>query len=387
MTSADSERCKGNTVYRTMRSFALLLLALFIACSDSGEPATSSTSNYQDYDLVKADSIGIELGDSNYVFGAILDAVYLSDGRIALLDVIQRKVLVFSGSGEFIGSVGREGTGPGEFISPFSMTALSGGGFAVSDVQQGKVAFFNSDLELDKEIIGFSPLAPDIIRTGPGESVFGRRMNWYFDEESGELYSGAEYCLWSDSVTPDRVYQEDFFLHSSDDHVFCGMTSSDDGRLFTMPSSKTEYRITGYSLSGDVSFRIVLPWETVLLTEDELLVARPHLIMPGPGSESTSAELSADWSPDSIRNSGYPVGIDDSNRLWVKSGRGETASPVFDLFNSDDGSYLGAVETSLPAIARFWSYRVCEQGILGWDHNPQDYPRVYMLDLIYRNRE
>jgi len=378
---------KENEVYKTMKSLALLLLAFYIGCSESNEPTLSSTNNYQAYDLVKSDSIGIELGDSNYVFGAILDAVYLSDGRIALLDVLQRKILVFSNTGEFISSVGREGMGPGEFISPFSLTALSNGGFAVSDVQQGKVVFFNSGLELEKEITGFSPMAPDIIRTGQGESVFGRRMSWYFDEDSDELYSGAEYCLWSDSITPDRVYQEDFFPHSSSDHVYCGMASADDGRLFTMPSSKTEYKIIGYSLSGDISFQVELPWETIFLTEDELLAARPHLIIPGPGSESTSAELSADWSPDSIRNSGYPIGIDDSNRLWVKSGRGETASPVFDLFNSEDGSYLGAIETSLPAIARFWNYRVCEQGILCWDHKHQDYPRVYILNLIDRSGE
>jgi len=374
-------------VYKTMKSVALLLLAFYIGCSESNEPTLSSTNNYQAYDLVKSDSIGIELGDSNYVFGAILDAVYLSDGRIALLDVLQRKILVFSNTGEFISSVGREGMGPGEFISPFSLTALSNGGFAVSDVQQGKVVFFNSGLELEKEITGFSPMAPDIIRTGQGESGVGGRMSWYLDEDSDELYSGAEYCLWSDSITPDRVYQEAFFPHCSSDHVYCGMASADDGRLFTMPSSKTEYKIIGYSLSGDISFQVELPWETIFLTEDELLAARPHLIIPGPGSESTSAELSADWSPDSIRNSGYPIGIDDSNRLWVKSGRGETASPVFDLFNSEDGSYLGAIETSLPAIARFWNYRVCEQGILCWDHNPQDYPRVYILNLIDRSGE
>lgn len=152
-----------------------------------------------------------------------------------------------------------------------------------------------------------------------------------------------------------------------------------------MPSSRTEYSITGYSPSGDVLFRVELPWDTVLLTEDELLAARPHLIVPGPGSESTSSELSANWTPDSTRNSGYPVGIDDSGRLWVKSGRGATASPTFDLFDSEDGSYLGMISTTLPAIARFWSYRVCDQGILGWDHNPDDFPRIYILKLVYRD--
>lgn len=367
--------------------FALLLCSLTISIS-CGEAETIEPTNENpqpQYDLIKVDSIGIELGDSNYVFGAIIDASYLVDGRIALLDILQRKILVFSGSGEFIGSAGREGMGPGEFTSPYSLTALSDGGFAVSDVQQGKITFFDSSLEFVKDLGGFQPMAPDCIRIGPNGSVFGRRSNWYYDEDEDKLYSGCEYSLWSDSLQPVQVYQENYFLHSSDDHFFCSITSSEDGRFFTMPYSKTEYEITGYTSTGDISFLVELPWEVNYLTEGELQAARPGMVIPGPGSESTSSELSAGWSPDSTRGAGSLVGLDGENRLWVKSGRGETASPVFDLYNATDGSSLGSIETTLPAIARLWNIKIFESGILGWDHNPGDYPRVYMLELVDRN--
>lgn len=374
-------------MYRSIQlALVMFFLIAFSGCNETGSEEVSNDNTQPRYDLVKVDSIGIELGDSNYVFGAILDAVYLTDGRIALLDLLKRQIFVFSGSGEFIRSVGREGMGPGEFISPYSLTALSDGGFAVSDIQQCKILFFNSSLEYVRELGGFQSMAPDRISIGPGGSVFGRRMNWYYDEDQEELYSGSEYCLWSDSVEPDRIYQENYFLHSSDDHFFCGIASDEDGRFFTMPSSKTEYRITGYTSVGDISFQIELPWETTYLTEEELIVARPGMIIPGPGSESTSSELSADWSPDSIRSAGYLAGLDGENRLWVKSGRGETASPVFDLYDATDGSSLGSIETTLPAIARFWNIRIFKSGILGWDHNPGDYPRVYILRLIDRNQ-
>jgi len=117
-------------------------------------------------------------------------------------------------------------------------------------------------------------------------------------------------------------------------------------------------------------------------TEEELEVARPGMVIPGPGSESTSSELSADWSPDSIRSSGSLIGLDGENRLWVKSGRGATASPIFDLYDADDGSSLGSIETTLPAIAQLWNIKIFESGILGWYHNPGDYPRVYILELV-----
>ncbi len=368
---------------------ALLLSSLFmlISCGGSDSTETSNDSPQPQYDLIKVDSIGIELGDSNYVFGAVIDAIYLADGRIALLDILQKKVFVYSGNGEFLGSAGGEGMGPGEFISPYTLTSLSDGGFAVADIQQRKIIFFDSSLQYVRELCGFQPMAPDRIGIGPNGSFFGRRHNWYYDEEEEELYSGSEYCLWSDSVEPDQTYQENYFLHSSDDHFFCSIASSSDGRFFSMPSSKTEYVITGYTSEGDVGFFIEIPWETKYLTEEELQAARPHMVIPGPGSESTSSELSANWLPDSIRGAGSLAGLDGENRLWVKSGRGETASPVFDLYNSIDGSSLGSVETTLPAIARYWNIKIFESGILGWDHNPEDYPRVYILELVDRNQE
>ncbi len=360
-------------------------LIIFIGCGRTEIIEAANDSTQFQYDLVKVDSIGIEIGDSNYVFGTIIDATYLIDGRIALLDIIQQRILVFSGTGEFVGSAGREGMGPGEFVSPFSLTALSDGGFAVSDIQQGKVMIFDSSLEYVRELSGFQTMAPDRISIGPGGSFFGRRLNWYYDQEEEELYSGSEYCLWSDSVEPDRIYQENYFLHSSDDRFSCGIASSEDGQFFTMPSSKTEYIITGYTHEGDVSFTIDVPWETMYLTEEELLVSRPGMMIPGPGSEATSSELTAGWSPDTTRLAGSLAGLDSENRLWIKSGRGETSSPVFDLYNATDGSLICSIETTLPAIARFWNIKIFESGILGWDHNPGDYPRIYMLELIDKN--
>ncbi len=37
------------------------------------------------------------------------------------------------------------------------------------------------------------------------------------------------------------------------------------------------------------------------------------------------------------------------------------------------------------AIARYWSFKVSESGILGWDHNPADFTRIYILELVERD--
>ncbi len=134
--------------------------------------------------------------------------------------------------------------------------------------------------------------------------------------------------------------------------------------------------------AGTKRFPINIPWEITYVTQEELDVARPYTVIPGPGSEATSAELSSNWVPDSLRSAATIVGYDGENRLWVKSGKGTTASPVFDLYSMSDGSLITSVETTLPAIARYWSFRVSAAGILGWDHNPADYTRVYILELV-----
>jgi hypothetical protein len=364
-------------------------LAVLTLLSGCGESSTDNypvevTENQSEYDLIRVDSIGIDIGDSNYVFGMIVDATYLTDGRIALLDIMRRKVLVFSGDGEFLGNAGSGGEGPGEFVSPYSLTFLTDGGLAVSDIQQGKVVFFDSDLSYLRELNGFQPMAPDRISCGPDGTITGRRFGYYYDEDSEEYFRGNEFCLWSDSVVPDITYLESYAPSSSDDRVSYNFCSNPEGSLFCALSSKTDYYLIGYTPGGDTCFTVDIPWETTYVTQEELDAARPHAVIPGPGSDATSAELSSNWVPDSVRSSATIAGCDGEGRLWVKSGKGTTASPVFDLYSMSDGSFITSVETTLPAIARYWSFKVSESGILGWDHNPADYTRVYILELEER---
>jgi hypothetical protein len=365
----------------------LSALAMMTGCggSDTDTGSAENSGSQPEYDLVKVDSIGIDIGDSNYMFGMIIDVTYLVDGRIALLDILQQQVLVYSGDGEFLGRAGRGGRGPGEFVSPYSLTFLSDGGFAVSDIQQAKVVFFGSDLGYLRELSGFPFMAPDRISCGPDGSITGRIYGYYWDEDAEEYFSGAEFCLWSDSIEPDITFLESYYSSSSDDRVSYNFGSNPEGQLVCALSSKTDYSLVGYTSAGDTSFTVDIPWETTYVTQEELDVARPYAVIPGPGSDATSAELSSNWVPDSVRSAAVIVGFDGEGRLWVKSGKGADASPVFDLYDMSDGSFITSSETTLPAIARYWGFKVSESGILGWDHNPSDYTRVYILKLVERD--
>ncbi len=64
--------------------------------------------------LTVVDSIGVELGDSNYVFGAVREVEIGPDGDIYVVDWIECTIYRYSSNGEFIQRIGRRGNGPGE---------------------------------------------------------------------------------------------------------------------------------------------------------------------------------------------------------------------------------------------------------------------------------
>jgi len=89
--------------------------------------------------LAVTDSIGIETGDSNFVFGQIAGAAYAPDGRIAVLDMKQKAVLFYSPDGSFLMRVGRQGSGPGEFLMPSSISFYRDGSMVVGDAMAQKL--------------------------------------------------------------------------------------------------------------------------------------------------------------------------------------------------------------------------------------------------------
>ncbi len=71
-------------------------------------------------------AVGEVSGDDRYEFYGIRGLVRLSDGSVAVADRTTSSVRVFSATGEYVRSMGRQGEGPGEFRDPFLMWALPG---------------------------------------------------------------------------------------------------------------------------------------------------------------------------------------------------------------------------------------------------------------------
>ncbi len=90
------------------------------------------------------DSIGIEMGDSVYVFGSIVDVCHGPAGEILVLDQISCAIRVYDNNGDFLTQIGRRGEGPGEFSLPLAIACLADGRIFVHDPMQNSFVSFDS---------------------------------------------------------------------------------------------------------------------------------------------------------------------------------------------------------------------------------------------------
>ena len=89
-----------------------------------------------------------ETADSSHLVWSVGDVRPLSDGRIAVLSSGEKKLFLFEPSGEFAGSIGRAGRGPGEFGYPQHLQVLPGDTLVVWDFMFGAIAHFDPSGEL-----------------------------------------------------------------------------------------------------------------------------------------------------------------------------------------------------------------------------------------------
>ncbi len=130
-----------------MRPMALGFCALALGCG-RGEPSPVGPDGPRD-DRVLSWRIE-EVGRVRGPDGAPLAVTTLTprqvavgaDGRIAMVDVDEKRVILTDSQGTFLQAFGREGSGPGEFGYPFSVAFDSAGGIEAYDLKHGvRVAF------------------------------------------------------------------------------------------------------------------------------------------------------------------------------------------------------------------------------------------------------
>jgi len=83
--------------------------------------------------------------DDEVIFGVIAQALADTDGNVYLLDSQLSEVHVFDADGEFVGTLSREGDGPGEVRQPFDMLWMPDGTLGLVQSFPGKIIQVNLD--------------------------------------------------------------------------------------------------------------------------------------------------------------------------------------------------------------------------------------------------
>jgi hypothetical protein len=377
-----------------------LVLALIASCG-GGEPRPADGGSVPtgadvplpaiDMYLVIADSIGVEMGDSNYVFGMPMLAAHAPDGEIAVFDAQKMSLLFYSPDGEFLRQVGREGSGPGEFLMPSSFAFVPGGGLVVADAMSGKLTFFDSTYTYVREVSGFFPQPPAQIRCTADGAVVGLQSVFEQDEEGMRL--GFKLARWEgEDFEETVVYHETLnpfdptdIASAIQENMFF-FTTTDEGMVFRSPFSSSNFLIEGYQPDGtsclmieDDDYRRVPKSEEEIQTEIDLVNERLSIAGVPPGT--------IEWEPDPYRPAVFGLFMDAGEHLWARLGYYREV--VFEVFDTD-GNHVAYAMLDYPGDVDdlvTWQVIVDEQGILAFDTSPEDYPRIYMLEESERPQD
>ncbi len=361
---------------------------VFLGCSgpDANTSAAeeSTSTGPAHLELVTGYEIGIELGDTNYVFGQIVEALLNEDGDVLILDISTMSVRKFSSVGDFIGSAGRQGTGPGEFQMPRGMAVLGNNDFVVTDMAGGAICVFDDSLNWKENIVGFFPRPPFTVRTA-GDTAFVGMLPAFDREES---LTGYSIVRMENSSEPVTVYAEEMHnfdgsrigpLGAEKDPIF---TSDNSGNVFIAEPGTDVINITGYTQDGEALLSIIESIEKEEKTPEELAQEEAEfeefsVRMGSRGGRMSGMEVSFDPVP--YRRAVTDLGVDSEDRLWVRLGA--YRYPYWNIYDFEGQLlFTASLELDDPDIDHM-AVRITENGAVAWIPDPITWPRVLVLEI------
>ena len=301
---------------------AFLIFVLSCGNSEGGGTQDATTDNENHLDLNVTDTIGVELGHPDYVFGNIVEAQRTADGNVLVLDTSTMNIREFSPEGEMIGSAGRQGTGPGEFQMPRGMAVLRNDDVLVSDMGANAISVFSDSLVWMENITGFFP-RPPFIMTAAGDSAVVGMIPAFNREEGMRGFSIARLEMESE---PSVVYMEE--MRPFDPSMFGPQgaeqepvfTSDMEGRVFIARPGTDAIRINGYLSDGELFLSIDERIERVEKTDEEIAEEKEDYEEFTSRSGRRMTRSSDSYDPTPYRRAVTELGVDAGGRLWVRLG-------------------------------------------------------------------
>jgi len=363
-------------------------IALLACGSQNGDEASvRSMVRPETLTVAVEDTIGLMMGDSNYVFGNITEAEIGPEGNIYVLDGLLCRLSIFSPDGEHLGSTGRAGSGPGEYQYPRSMALYEDGSLVVSDWPGATITYLRPDLSFDTVLATFGQLSPHAVEPLPGGEYVGGGLEYRTGGEmpEGDLFlarygrdADPKAVLWRSPLMIDVVMEngEAEVYISNADAVW---DTSPEGVVYLTVRSDSTWWFMGMSQEGDTLLYLDREWERVPKSPEELAMGEYMESLSFSDNSSTSISRRRDtenvrpW-----RQAISSIDVDDQGRIWL--GQGWRDQPVFEVYD-EEGSLLFVA--AVPALAGTdgIEYSIRGSRIVGYDTEPMDYPKVYLMDI------
>jgi hypothetical protein len=249
--------------------------------------------------------------DDELFFGVLTQITSDNKGNIYLLDAQLSEVFIFSSSGEYIRSIGREGEGPGEFRRPSDLFLMPDGNVAVLQRMPGKIVL----LSTEGDPVGDHPLP---------------------DTDGMRMFFGGKRAGDGIVLAMARTDVRDFAAMETDEKTF-GINSliwatDDDGRVYTSDTFDA-YRIQVWSPDGTLERVIERDYEPRVRSDEEKERAKPRVrVRRGNRAHDMKFKMS-DTDRDIQRM--YPR---EDGTLWVLSSHGafdaaEGTIATFDIYD------------------------------------------------------
>lgn len=360
---------------------AAVAAVMMVSCGGQPPEEVSSDGTIR---LAISDSIGIELGDSNYVFGSLISLELGPDGLLYALDRARCCVLVYDGAGVFQRRIGSSGSGPGEMLNPLSMAVLGDGRVTVCAAFNGGMYIYDPDGTWEGLSAEFTANPPMQMEGADSNAYVALKLDVDLDE-SGSLQMRVRIGRYEEGTEPAICYHDmtipfdptDLTGLMRDSYLGWVYGASGSGLVAVAKRNSSVYSVDVFNPDG--TLLTTLEGDPVQVAKSEEAVADEKAFIESLLRNMGVSGVIIEYVPDPMCEQVVGVGFDGSDRVWVQ--RGTTDAPTFDVW-SLEGELLMTARVDAPGSdTGFWEVEYGPDALYAYSMDPVSYQKIYVIPM------
>ena len=367
--------------------FGVFAAVLLVSCGNEHGVPGVDTADTGSVILSVTDTIGVEIGDSCFMFGYAVDAAR-TDSIVYVLDMSRARLQKYYPDGSYAGFIGGSGDGPGELFMPHCLAFFPDGSFLIQDITD--LGYYNSSGEWLSHVFTHAGNWPRD-HTVTGSASFAVKWHEFINVDSPILRKFiASYDLQGNLIhefmtdpipipsTPENntdVLNRSFFSHH--------FTSDLNGNVYMVQRHTPDYSIVCFNSAGVPFDTLTLEIPVVAKTDEEVALEKRHTeeYLTGMGTSNVMQWI---YEPDSFREPIAGIWLGWNENLWVL--RGTEDAPAFDVWSIPEGEllYSAHLDLHIPA-AEFLTFYItpwCEDFLAVYEDEGM-VQRILLIDAEY----